>query len=277
MRSSSSRSRARCGRDGETERAVERYVAALEIDRGFRRGADQPRHPVWSAGPSPHRGGAPLPRAGGSPRPVERPRPLQPGRGALTAAELDRTCDRHEFEATLALEPTHRNALYALAVQWNRKGDVARASLYHQRYQGAVSTELRSAPGAGERSKRMRAPTAPLRDKLPHHGRRSRSAGLPLPWRPRRRKLASRHRPREPQIGLSRCPAAAPPVSGTLQAGLELRRPRAPSPRTWRAVTSVQTARGRPGTGRRSRACARSSNNRYAARRLPAAPRSCRR
>ena len=70
------------------------------------------------------------------------------------------------FEAAIAIDPSHKNALYALAVQWNRKGDPVKAAVYHQWYQDAMagnataraasSPPPRRASRAGAESERRR-------------------------------------------------------------------------------------------------------------------------
>ena len=66
------------------------------------------------------------------------------------------------FEGALAIEQEHKNALYALAVQWNRRGDPARAATYHRRYQRAMAG-MAVAPARDEAVAPSATPSAGVR------------------------------------------------------------------------------------------------------------------
>lgn len=74
--------------------------------------------------------------------------------GVALARRKDRSEEAIQaFEVAISCDPYHKNALYALAVQWHRRGNHAESASYHRRYQqllaGTPLPPRGSDPGTG--------------------------------------------------------------------------------------------------------------------------------
>jgi tetratricopeptide (TPR) repeat protein len=154
--------------DGQRERAVEAYLAALEIEPGFAEALVNLGILYGQMGEA-HAEDA----LGCLKRGVELNRDSPRAHYNLGVALAKRKGHIDEaitaFEAAVALDRAHKNALYALAVQWNRKGDPVKAAAYHQWYQEAMSGKApnpvrraESGPAAPTRQAKVAAPSNPV-------------------------------------------------------------------------------------------------------------------
>jgi len=182
--------------EGQRERAVEAYLAALEIDPGF-------SEALVNLGILYGQMGAGFEED--ALRCLTRASELSPDSARshynLGVALCKRKTRLDEairaFETAIAVDPNHQNALYALAVQWNRRGDPVKAAAYHQWYQEAMSGQ-KPAPAPRSRARSATAPAAPAKAAASASPPRKRTEPEPKPVA----RATVRVKPRQPLLRL---------------------------------------------------------------------------